>query len=533
MVKIGHASIDERNQTKSGVAGDQSGREVLVSSWYSKKWQYVLRPKDKKVADKMADACEKGCNNPAIGYDQSQRNTLRTYAILSNYDLSIITAPCECDCSSFMAVCAECAGIKIPYSGKNAPTTSTMQTAFMSTGAFTLLTDSKYLTGDAYLKRGDILVAPGSHTVMALEDGTSANNPNAVTGSRAVDISQYNTITDYKAMVSQLKNVLIRVGYRSYEKGILTEDKSFKKHIKNCISNNANIGIYFYDQSLNENESVEQAKWVLDKIKPYAINLPIFIDSEYSNRDHNGRADNISKEQRTRNIIAFCDAIKNAGFVSGCYASDSWFKSMVEFDKLKGYVVWCARYSTNKPSISKYDIWQYGSEMYTWATGAIDTNYVYNLKGAAPTNNTGSSTSKPTNNTTSSGLTPEKPILLMGRVNIESGTLNVRKLPTTDSPVVLQLPDDGYIQLRGDLGTWYRTDMGYVSKKYVKEVHGVVTGDKLRVRSTPNTSSDANIITTITKDTEVIICTAGNGWYYVLLDSGQLGWVSGQYIRLK
>lgn len=530
MVKIGHASIDEKNQSKGGVAGDQSGREVLVSSWYSKKWKLVLRPNDKKVADKMADACEKGCNNPAIGYDQSQRNTLRTYAILSNYDLSIITAPCECDCSSFMAVCAECAGIKIPYSNKNAPTTSTMQTAFMSTGAFTLLTDSKYLTGDAYLKRGDILVAPGSHTVMVLEDGTSANNPNAVTGTKAVDISQYNTITDYKAMVSQLKNVFIRVGYRSYSKGVLTEDKSFKKHIKNCISNNANIGIYFYDQSLNENESVEQAKWVLDKIKPYAINLPIFIDSEYSNRDHNGRADGISKEQRTRNIIAFCDTIKNAGFASGCYASDSWFKSMVEFDKLKGYVVWCARYSTQKPTISKYDIWQYGSEMYTWATGAIDTNYIYtDLKISGGNNSKPTVTPTPT---PSVGVTTEKAILLMGQVNIKEGTLNVRKLPTTDSQVVLQLKKDQYVQLRGDLGDWYRMDMGYVSKKYIKEVHGIVTGDNLRVRSTPDSSLTTNVVTTLRKNTEVIVCTAGNGWYYILLDNGTTGWVSGQYLKL-
>ena len=536
MVKIGHASIDERNQTKGGVAGDQTGREVLVSSWYSKKWKYVLRPKDKKVADKMADACEKGCNNPAIGYDQSQRNTLRTYAILSNYDLSIITAPCECDCSSFMTVCAECAGIKIPYSGKNAPTTSTMQTAFMSTGAFTLLTDSKYLTGDAYLKRGDILVAPGSHTVMALEDGTSTNNLNAVTGSKAVDISQYNTITDYKAMVSQLKNVLIRVGYRSYEKGILTEDKSFKKHIENCISNNANVGIYFYDQSLNENESVEQAKWVLDKIKPYAINLPIFIDSEYSNRYHNGRADAITKEQRTKNCIAFCDTIKKAGYECGVYASDSWFKSMLEFDKLKNYLIWCARYSVNKPTISKYDMWQYGSEMYSWATGAIDTNNIYTdlkIKNVNGGNNSQPTVTPTTPTPSSSGLTPEKAILLMGQVNIEEGTLNVRKLPTTDSPVVIQLKKDQYVQLRGDLGTWYRMDMGYVSKKYIKEVHGIVTGDNLRVRSTPDSSLTTNIITTLPINTEVIVCTAGNGWYYVLLNDGTTGWVSGQYLKLK
>lgn len=532
MAKIGHSSIDERGKASGGQAGDQNGREVCFSSWYDKKWGYVLRPKDKTVAERMATACEKGCSNDMIGYDQNQRNSLKTQAVACGMDLSKIKTPCECDCSSFMTVCAECAGIKIPYNGANAPTTSTMQKAFMSTGAFDLLTDSKYLTSDKYLKRGDVIVKPGSHTIMCLEDGSKVNETQTTT-LKAVDISKYNIIGNYKVMVAEVSNIIIRVGYRSKSSGNIVEDDSFIKHTKGCIDNNANLGFYFYDQSLNENEANEQAEWVINKIKPYSVKLPIFIDSEYSCKEHDGRADNISKEQRTRNIIAFCEKIKSAGFTPGVYASDSWFKSMVEFDKLKGYVVWCARYSTQKPTISKYDIWQYGSEMYTWATGAIDTNNIYNLNGAAPTNNTGSLTPNPTNNAGSSGLTPEKPILLMGRVNIDSGTLNVRKLPTTDSPIVIQLPKDGYIQLRGDLGTWYRMDVGYVSKKYVAEVHGIITGDKVRLRSTPNTAMDSNVITNLMKNTEVIICTSGNGWYYVLLDSGQLGWVSGQYIRLK
>lgn len=529
MSKIGHSSIDERGKSSGGQAGDQNGREVCFSSWFDKKWGYVLRPKDKTIAEKMADACEKGCTNNMIGYDQKQRNSLKTQAVAHGMDLSKIKTPCECDCSSFMTVCAECAGIKIPYNGANAPTTSTMQKAFMSTGAFDLLTDSKYLTSDKYLKRGDVIVKPGSHTIMCLEDGSKANETNT-TILRAIDISKYNTITNYTNMIKEVPNVFIRVGYRSYEKGILTEDPLFKKHMDNCVANGATIGIYYYDQSLNEAEAEEQAVWVANKLQGYKIDLPVFIDSEYSNHDHDGRADNISKEQRTKNIIAFCNKIINLGFIAGVYASDGWFKSMVEFDKLKNYIIWCARYSTNKPTISKYDIWQYGSENYSWATGAIDTNIIYSdLKciqtGVKPA-------VIPTSNT-QTGITPEKTILLMGRVNIKEGTLNVRKAPSTNSQVVLQLQKDAYVQLRGDLGDWYRMDIGYVSKEYIKEVHGIVTGDKLRVRSTPDASSQTNIITTLPVNTEVIICTAGNGWYYVLLNDGRTGWVSGQYIKLK
>lgn len=172
-VKIGHSSIDENGKAHGGQAGDQTNKEICTRSWYKSSWHTVLRPIDETIAEKMANACEAGCFNKNIGYDQYQRNTLRTQAKAVDWDLSKITVPCECDCSSFMSVCAECAGIDIPYNGNNAPTTSTMVSAFNSTGEFKVLQESKYLTSDDYLKLGDILVKNG-HTVMVLEDGAKA-----------------------------------------------------------------------------------------------------------------------------------------------------------------------------------------------------------------------------------------------------------------------------------------------------------------------------------------------------------------------
>lgn len=173
LIRIGHASIDENGKISGGAAGDQTGKEVCTRTWYSKPWDFVLRCKDSVKAEKMATACEKGCSNKNIGYDQKQRNTLNTQAQKVNYDLSKIATRCECDCSSFITVCALAAGIKITY-GTNAPVTSTMKTAFTASGEFDILTAPEYLTSDRYLKRGDILVKAGSHTAMALQNGSMA-----------------------------------------------------------------------------------------------------------------------------------------------------------------------------------------------------------------------------------------------------------------------------------------------------------------------------------------------------------------------
>lgn len=524
---IGHASLGSNGKITGDIAGDQ-GREVTTTSYYKKSWNYVLRPKDKNIANKIADACEKGCANQAIGYNQQipKRNTLRAQAKLVGMQLDKIVTPCDCDCSSFMSVCCECAGIPIPYTNNNAPTTSTMRTAFMNTGYFDLLTDEKYLTSDKYLKRGDIIVAVGSHTVMVLNNGTLADISQLQnmqqTPTKAIDLSKYNIIIDYKAMAQQIKYVFIRVGYRGSTSGDIVRDDLFKKHLENCISNGIkNIGVYFYDQSISEKEAIEQADWVLEQIKPYNITLPVYIDSEYANKTHTGRADNISKDQRTKNVVAFCNRIQDKGKIAGVYASDSWFKSMLNFDRIKNYSIWCARYSTNKPTISKYDIWQYGSEQFIWSKKPIDVNWIYNLPTTIQKAENGANS------------TPVKALEICNKV-IVSDFLNVRLQPTTSAPIVDKLYNNNQVQIFGHIHDWYmiNTDMTkWVSSKYISTQIGRTTAN---VHYREGVGINNKSLGIYEKGTIVKLLNRAieNGvpWYLCVDDKDRFGWCSGKYI---
>ena len=166
-MRIGHSSIDERNQGKGGTAGDQTGKEVCIRSYYDKNWNYILRPKSSDLAEKSAKACEAMCNNSHIGYDKNERNDLILYLEKLNWEYKKIEKNTECDCSSFMTACALCGGAKIEYKG-NAPTTRTMRSRFKESGAYDVIQfiSPKHNS----LKRGDILVKEGSHTVMVLDD---------------------------------------------------------------------------------------------------------------------------------------------------------------------------------------------------------------------------------------------------------------------------------------------------------------------------------------------------------------------------
>lgn len=211
-IKIGHACIDENSRAKGGVAGDQTGREVTTRSWYSCGWNAILRCTDSSKAEKMAKACEAGCANKNIGYDQNQRNTLNAIAKTVDYDLSKITKPCECDCSSFMSVCAQAAGIDIPYTSGNAPYTGNMKDKFTSTGYFKAYTDSKYLTSDKYLKRGDILLKSSGHTAMVLENGSLAVVNTSKGGTCTVTLNQLSK-GNKGSQVKALQLLLIGYGY--------------------------------------------------------------------------------------------------------------------------------------------------------------------------------------------------------------------------------------------------------------------------------------------------------------------------------
>jgi hypothetical protein len=184
-VLIGNARIDENNKAYGGAAGDQTGKEVQTQNWYSYPWNVVLRPTDSSLAEKMAQAMEYACANDAIGYDQYQRTTLFAKVNALGWkpeSVKAVTA-CETDCSALIAVCVNC-GLgaatvsKDIYTGNEA-------TALMATGKFQKLTDSKYISSSAYLKRGDVLLNTVHHTAMVLTNGSSAGTTTQVVANSA------------------------------------------------------------------------------------------------------------------------------------------------------------------------------------------------------------------------------------------------------------------------------------------------------------------------------------------------------------
>ena len=167
MALCGWASIDERGRASGGAAGDQTGREVRVGSWYNFGQTEGLRFKDRDLAKRAAAVMKAICQNDHVGYDQGGRTSLYRELKAVGWNVSKLTTDCECDCSSLIAVVLNAVGITVSkdiYTGN-------MVSAIYATGYFDKLTDAKFMGSGVYARVGDIYVKPFSHTIMALEDG--------------------------------------------------------------------------------------------------------------------------------------------------------------------------------------------------------------------------------------------------------------------------------------------------------------------------------------------------------------------------
>lgn len=194
-----------------------------------------------------------------------------------------------------------------------------------------------------------------------------------------IDVSKYNSFNDYAKAASAVKGVIIRAGYRSYSAGKLMEDPLFQTHYKGFVGKVPYLGVYFFTNAISVNETRQEADYCMSLINGKNINLPVFVDSEYSNNNHNGRADHISRELRTTLVNAFCDRMREGGYEAGIYASDAWFVDRLDYNKLpKENHLWVASYSKAPYRVHRYDGWQYTSNyQLEGANGRLDASRWY------------------------------------------------------------------------------------------------------------------------------------------------------------
>lgn len=191
-----------------------------------------------------------------------------------------------------------------------------------------------------------------------------------------IDVSSWQGNIDFeKVKEAGVEFVFIRVGSTRGINGEYFVDKQFINNIEGFNSVGIPVGIYFYSYANSKKAAIADAKWVLEQIKGYDIDLPIVYDWE-SWSFYNEF--NQSFYSTSMNAKAFLEEIKKAGYQGMLYSSKSYLER-VWFDI--GYPVWLAHYTTKTSYTGDYDYWQLCSNgKISGIAGDVDINIYYKTK---------------------------------------------------------------------------------------------------------------------------------------------------------
>ncbi len=244
---------------------------------------------------------------------------------------------------------------------------------YIYTGWQTIDGNTYYYTADGNYVVGDQVIQGVQYTFSStgvLQDGS---------GTLGIDVSSHNGSIDWTAVKnSGVSYAIIRCGYRGYGSGVLVEDSHFRSNIQGALNAGLKVGVYFFSQAVTTTEAVEEASMVLQLISGYSVSLPVYIDVEYANSSHSGRADSLGVSDRTAIVKAFCQTIQNSGYTAGLYANKTWLTSYLDMSQLSSYKVWLAQYAASPTYTGSYHMWQYSSSgSISGISGNVDLNLWY------------------------------------------------------------------------------------------------------------------------------------------------------------
>lgn len=192
------------------------------------------------------------------------------------------------------------------------------------------------------------------------------NKYGAAASKFGIDVSYYQKTIDWaKVKAAGVDYAIIRIGYRGYgEAGNMKIDINFEQNLTGAKAAGIDVGLYFFSQATTVEEANEEASLVINTLKGRSLQYPIYFDTEYSTApNRTGRADHITKAQRTTCAIAFCETIKSEGYKSGVYASKSFFDDELNYSALTSYEIWVAHYTSSVTDFKHpYRMWQYSSK---------------------------------------------------------------------------------------------------------------------------------------------------------------------------
>ena len=190
---------------------------------------------------------------------------------------------------------------------------------------------------------------------------------------KVIDVSEHQPANiDWQKVKKAGYKVIIRMGLRG---SLASNQKRYKKicydnHFDSYLTGVTKAGIdyslYFFPTSITDKEADEEAQWIIMNLGGPALSMPIWLDSEnvWGSGNEAGRANGLSRADRTRLLKRITDQLVAAGIPCGIYASTSWLNVRIDMSQLQKQVqdnTWVAQYADKCTYKGTYCMWQYTS----------------------------------------------------------------------------------------------------------------------------------------------------------------------------
>ena len=180
-----------------------------------------------------------------------------------------------------------------------------------------------------------------------------------------IDISYYNTVTDWRRVAESVEGVIIRLGYTGYGSGKMTYDRRYYDHMTGAKRYEIPRGVYYFPASITKAEAEAEADFIFENVAGEELELGVWLDSEIAEvKNRSGRADRLSRAKRTEFLHIIIDRLKGYGITAGIYASTSWLLNNLDMGMLPGVPVWAAQYNSKHECTypGEYVLFQYSSK---------------------------------------------------------------------------------------------------------------------------------------------------------------------------
>ncbi len=188
-----------------------------------------------------------------------------------------------------------------------------------------------------------------------------------------LDISKWQGEVDMeKLKLAGVEFLILRVGGTRGTDGEYFVDEQFKRNIELANSYHIPVGVYFYSYSETTKAAIQDAKWVVEQLKPYQIDLPIAFDWE--NWDYFNDF-SLSFFGLTEMAKAFLSTVEKAGYKGMLYSSKNFLEDIwypVDYD------IWLAHYTKKTTYQGNYRFWQLcDNGKIDGIQGGVDVNVMY------------------------------------------------------------------------------------------------------------------------------------------------------------